>query len=128
MNRKSDFIEFFEKNDMNQVNQIIEAFKVLFKKFLFLKDEEEVGKFINSLEISKEEKKLIFQIYKKRKNDLQNYFKNSTISSSYLSDFDWKLQVKEKIFFFFFFFLTKYLFRLYFQVINFQISKNQFYY
>ena len=128
MNRKSDFIEFFEKNDMNQVNQIIEAFKVLFKKFLFLKDEEEVGKFINSLEISKEEKKLIFQIYQQRKVDLQNYFKNSTISSSYLSDFDWKLQVKEKIFFFFFFFLTKYLFRLYFQVINFQISKNQFYY
>ena len=125
MNRKSDFIEFFEKNDMNQVNQIIEAFKVLFKKFLFLKDEEEVGKFINSLEISKEEKKLIFQIYQQRKVDLQNYFKNSTISSSYLSDFDWKLQVKEKIFFFF---LTKYLFRLYFQVINFQISKNQFYY
>eukprot|EP01080_Neovahlkampfia_damariscottae_P001126 gene1126-10640_t len=93
LNRKSEFIEYYENNDVNQINQIVEAFKVLFKKCLFFQNDEEVGKFINSLEISKEDKKLIFQIFKLRKEELQSYFKNSKISSSHLSDFDWKLQV-----------------------------------
>jgi hypothetical protein len=117
LNRKFELLEFYEHNDINQVNQIVESFKVLFKKFLFFTTQEEVANFLKTFEISKEEKKLIFQIFQTRKEELQSFFQNSNISSCFLSNFDWKLQVL--------IFFVK-IERLLFQVTNIQILKNQF--
>lgn len=84
----------FNSNEFETVQDSIKAVKSFIIQTLNFENEEFKGKF-KSLSLDPEKAKILFVTIQSRREEIQNYYKKNTyeLSSAYLFDFDWKIQV-----------------------------------